>query len=111
MVNRRDKSDLRPIPIRLSHRWRSIRYQLLPVVVFGVAAVLGFRLLGQRAEQPGSVVGIARGRVFQVSAAYAGRIRNMPVRLCMSADTRSVTRTVRSCATSRRRKSRRHWPR
>ena len=81
MFGRRDKSDVRPIPIPLGQRWRSSRYRLLPVAIFGVAVVLAFRMLGNHSSQAGAVMGIARGRVFQVSAAYMGRIRNIPVRL------------------------------
>lgn len=74
-------SNLRPIPIPLSQRWRWMRYRLFPLLIFGGASVLAVWLWGRHAEHSGSVLGIARGRVVQVSATYAGRIRSIPVRL------------------------------
>jgi len=73
--------NLCPIPSPWSRRWRSIRFRLLPLLVFGGATALTVWLLGRRASQGAAVVGIARGRIFQVSATYAGRIRSIPVRL------------------------------
>jgi len=74
-------SKLRPIPIPLSQRWRWLRYRLFPLLIFGGAIVLVVWLWGRHAEHSGSVSGIARGRVVQVSATYAGRITSIPVRL------------------------------
>jgi len=74
-------SKLRPIPTPLSHLWRQARYRLLPLIVFGVTVVVAVWLLERHSEQSGSVVGMARGRVSQVSATYAGRIRSITVRL------------------------------
>lgn len=56
-------------------------YRVFPLLIFGGAAVLAVWLLGRHAGQSGSVVGIARGGVFQVSATYVGRIKSIPVRL------------------------------
>ena len=72
---------LRPIHTPLRQQWRVARYHLFPLLVFGGAIVLAVWLLGRYSEQSGSVAGIARGRVSQVSATYAGRIRSIPVRL------------------------------
>ena len=58
-----------------------MRYRLLPLLIFGGAIVLAVWLWGRHAEQSGSVVGIARGRVVQVSATYDGRIGSILVRL------------------------------
>ena len=53
----------------------------MPLLVFGTATVLVVWMLSRHAGKAGSAVGIARGRVFQVSATYTGRIRSIPVRL------------------------------
>lgn len=65
----------------MSQRWRSIRYRLLPALVFGAATVLAVWLWRDHTRQSVSVVGMARGRVFQASATYGGRIESIPVRL------------------------------
>jgi multidrug resistance efflux pump len=44
-------------------------------------SALAIWLLRHHRWQSSSVVGIARGRVYQISATYAGRIRSIPVRL------------------------------
>ena len=41
-------ADLRPIPTPLGQHWRRIRYQMLPVVIFGVALASTFWLWGRQ---------------------------------------------------------------
>lgn len=71
----------RPIRIPLRQQWQLVRYRVLPLLIFGAAVVMAAWLMGRHAGRSGNVVGIARGRVFQVSATYVGRIRSIPVRL------------------------------
>lgn len=71
----------RPIPISRSQHWRRVRRRTFPLLVFGSMLALTLWLWSHHPSQSSSVVGVARGRVSQVSAAHAGRIESIPVRL------------------------------
>jgi multidrug resistance efflux pump len=84
-----------PIPIPFKQRWRQFRTQVLPVLVFLVAASSMFWLWGRQAA-PGTVMGEVYAPASLVNAPVAGWIEGGPVDLFRQVEAGEVIARVRS---------------